>query len=129
LNNLGLAYALSGDHEAAIQAYEQAAAAGSATPKLYNNLGVAYAQRQRYADALDSFKKATDEPRAYNNLGVTLLGLGNPKQAAACFEKAIETNPQFYEKATDNLRQARQTLEKEANGTSASGSTDTVACP
>ena len=129
LNNLGLAYALSGDHDAAIQAYEQAVAAGSASPKLHNNLGVAYAHRQRYAAALESFKKATDEPRAYNNLGTTLFSMGNPKQAAACFERAIELNPQFYEKAVENLRQARQALGNTANGTSASGSTDHVACP
>ncbi len=129
LNNLGLAYALSGDHDAAIQAYEQAAAAGSASPKLHNNLGVAYAHRQRYAAALESFRKATDEPRAYNNLGTVLFGMGNPKQAAACFERAIELNPQFYEKAVENLRQARLALRNTANGTSASGSTDRVACP
>jgi tetratricopeptide (TPR) repeat protein len=129
LNNLGLAYALSGDHDAAIRAYEQAVAAGSAAPKLYNNLGVAYARRQRYAAALESFKNATDEPRAYNNLGVALLNMGNPKQAAACFERAIELNPQYYEKASENLRQARQALGNTANGTSASGSTDRVACP
>jgi tetratricopeptide (TPR) repeat protein len=129
LNNLGLAYVLSGDHEAAIQAYEQAVATGFDSPKLYNNLGVAYAHRQRYAAALESFKKATDEPRAYNNLGTALFSMGNPKQAAACFERAIETNPQFYEKAVDNLRHARQALGTTANGTSASGSTDRVACP
>ena len=129
LNNLGLAYALSGDHDAAIQAYEQAVAAGSASPKLHNNLGVAYAHRQRYAAALESFKKATDEPRAYNNLGTVLFSMGDPKQAAACFERAIELNPQFYEKAVENLRQARQALGNTANGTSASGSTDHVACP
>lgn len=129
LNNLGLAYALSGDHDAAIHAYEQAVAAGSTSPKLHNNLGVAYAHRQRYAAAIESFKNASDEPRAYNNLGVTLLNMGNPKQAAACFERAIELNPQFYEKAVKNLRQARQALGNTANGTSASGSTDRVACP
>jgi tetratricopeptide (TPR) repeat protein len=129
LNNLGLAYALRGDHDAAIQAYEQAVAAGSASPKLHNNLGVAYAHRQRYAAALESFKNATDEPRAYNNLGVALLNMGNPKQAAACFERAIELNPQFYEKAVKNLRQARQALGNSAKGTAASGSTDRLACP
>ncbi len=128
-NLLGLAYALSGDHDAAIQAYEQAVAAGSASPKLHNNLGVAYAHRQRYAAALESFKKATDEPRAYNNLGTALFSMGDPRQAAACFERAIELNPQFYEKAVENLRQARQALGNMANGTSASGSTDHVACP
>ncbi len=129
LNNLGLAYALSGDHESAIQAYEQALSAGSASPKLHNNLGVAYAWRQRYADALDSFKKATDEPRAYNNLGVTLLGMGQVKHAAVCFEKAIELNPQYYEKATENLRQTRQVLGNSANGASTASSTEDVSCP
>ncbi|NGZ97194.1 MAG: hypothetical protein CV089_13930 [Nitrospira sp. WS110] len=129
LNNLGLAYALSGDHEAAIRAYEQAVATGSSSPKLYNNLGVAYAHRQRYADALESFKKATDEPRAYNNLGVAILSMGDAKQAAACFEKAIELNPQFYEKATENLRQARQVF---ANADAQEPLTNTqapVSCP
>jgi tetratricopeptide (TPR) repeat protein len=108
LNNLGLAYALNGDLDQAINAYERAIGAGSAPPKLYNNLGIAYARQQRYADALDAFKKASDEPRAYNNLGVALMGMGHTEQAAACFEKAIELNPQYYEKASDNLRQARQ---------------------
>lgn len=128
LNNLGLAYALSGDHDEAIQTYEQAVTAGSASPKLHNNLGVAYAHRQRYADALNSFKKATDEPHAYNNLGMTLLGMGQAKQAAACFEKAIELNPQYYEKATENLRQTRQALGSSANEASASSSTEGVSC-
>ena len=108
LNNLGLAYALNGDLDQAINAYERAIGAESVPPKLYNNLGIAYARQQRYADALDAFKKASDEPRAYNNLGVALMGMGHTEQAAACFEKAIELNPQYYEKASENLRQARQ---------------------
>ena len=129
LNNLGLAYALNGDHETAIHFFEQAVAAGSTSTKLHNNLGVAYAHRERYVDALESFKKATDEPRAYNNLGVALLGMGNAKVAAACFEKAIELNPQYYEKATENLRQARQALGLSAGGNTTSELTQTVSCP
>ncbi|MGC3974354.1 MAG: tetratricopeptide repeat protein [Nitrospira sp.] len=129
LNNLGLAYALSGDHDAAIQTYEQALTAGSASPKLHNNLGVAYAHRQRYADALNSFKKATDEPRAYNNLGVVLFSLGNPKQAAVCFEKALEVHPQYYEKAADNLHQIRQALAHTSNGDPGLSSTEGLTCP
>jgi Flp pilus assembly protein TadD len=117
LNNLGLAYALSGNYESAIDAYEQAITAGSNSPKLYNNLGIAYVQRRRYVDALNTFKKATDEPRAYNNLGVALLGVGSTKKAVVCFEKAIELNPQYYEKASENLRIARQAVPNAANGT------------
>src|SRR5262249_52884296 len=129
LNNLGLAYALNGDHETAIQFFEQALAAGSNSPKLHNNLGVAYVHRKRYADALESFKKSMDEPRAYNNLGVALLVTGNPKVAAVCFEKAIDLNPQYYEKATENLRQAKQALLQSSNRTTTSQPAETVSCP
>jgi len=129
LNNLGLAYALSGNYDAAIDAYEQAVAAGSTAPKLYNNLGIAYVQRRRYSDAFNTFKKATDEPRAYNNLGVALLGVGTPKKAVACFEKAIELNPQYYEKALENLRIARQAIPNSTSGSAASSMTEASSCP
>ena len=129
LNNLGLAYALSGDHETAIQIFEQALAAGSNSPKLHNNLGVAYVHRQRYVDALESFKKAMDEPFAYNNLGVSLLAVGNPTVAAVCFEKAIELNPQYYERATENLRQARQALARSSKGSGGLQAAEPVSCP
>jgi Flp pilus assembly protein TadD len=129
LNNLGLAYALSGDHDTAIRLFEQALAAGSISPKLHNNLGMAYVHRKRYVDALESFKRAMDEPRAYNNLGVALLGVGNAKVAVVCFEKAIELNPQYYEKATENLRQAQKTLAQSANGNTTSGANEAVSCP
>lgn len=127
LNNLGLAYALSGNYDSAIDAYEQAVAAGSHSPKLYNNLGIAYVQRRRYVDAFNTFKKATDEPRAYNNLGVALLGVSSAKKAVACFEKAIELSPQYYEKASENLRIARQSIPTAANGTATSS--DAGSCP
>ncbi|MBX3303482.1 MAG: tetratricopeptide repeat protein [Nitrospira sp.] len=129
LNNLGLAYALSGNYDAAIDAYEQAIAAGSNSPKLHNNLGIAYVQRRRYVDALNTFKKAMDESRAYNNLGVALLGVSNPKKAVACFEKAIELNPQYYEKASENLRIARQAVPNAAKGTTASNMAEAGSCP
>lgn len=129
LNNLGLAYALKGDLDLAINAYEQAVAVGSASPKLYNNLGIAYARRQRYADALDAFKKATDEPRAYNNLGVALMSMGHAEQAASCFEKAIELQPQYYEKATENLRQARQVIASAAAQAAVTNTSAPPSCP
>jgi Flp pilus assembly protein TadD len=129
LNNLGLAYALSGNYDAAIDAYEQAVAAGSNSPKLYNNLGIAYVQRRRYTDALNTFKKGMDEPRAYNNLGVALLGANSPKKAVLCFEKAIELNPQYYEKASENLHMARQAVPNTATGTTATGIVETGSCP
>jgi Flp pilus assembly protein TadD len=128
LNNVGLAYALKGDHETAIHFFEEAVAAGSTSPKLHNNLGLAYAHRQRYADALESFKKATDEPRAYNNLGMALLGIGDAKVAVVCFEKAIELEPRYYKKAAENLRHARRVL-GQSTGSALSGVPEKISCP
>jgi Flp pilus assembly protein TadD len=56
LNNLGLAYALSGNHEPRSK-FMNKRRGRFASSKLHNNLGVVYAQRQRYADALDSSRK------------------------------------------------------------------------
>ena len=58
-----------------------------------------------------------------------LLGMGQVKHAAVCFEKAIELNPQYYEKATENLRQTRQALGNSENGASTASSTEDVSCP
>ena len=70
-----------------------------------------------------------DEPRAYNNLGVALLGMGNARVARVCFEKAIELNPQYYEKATENLRQAQKALAQSDNGNTTSRANEAVSCP
>src|SRR5215472_10378975 len=128
-NLLGLVYDQEQRHTEAIAAYKAALALRPREPNVLNNLGLAYTRRQRYVDALESFKKVMDEPRAYNNLGVALLGIGNAKVAAVCFEKAIELNPQYYEKATENLRQARQALAQTTNDSTTSQPTETVSCP
>ena len=70
-----------------------------------------------------------DEPRAYNNLGVALLGVNHAKKAVVCFEKAIELNPQYYEKASENLRIARQAIPNTPGGGVASQTPDSGSCP
>ena len=80
-------------------------------------------------EEMETFKKAMDEPRAYNNLGVALLGMGNARVARVCFEKAIELNPQYYEKATENLRQAQMALAHSDNSNTTSRANEAVSCP
>ena len=109
LNNLGLAYYLTGKYEDAVRAYQQAAMTGSLQPKIQNNLGLAYAKLERYHDAFDAFTKGSDQAQAYNNLGTIFLDSGKPRQAAVCFEKALEASPRYYPKAADNLALAQRT--------------------
>ena len=112
LNNAGLAYYLLGRYEEATQSFEQALRTGSGQPKIHNNLGLALAKLHRYHDALESFRSGSSEEEAYNNLGVFYLSNGEARQAVACFKKAIELSPRYYDKANDNLTLATRALEK-----------------
>ena len=58
------------------------------------------------------FRSGSSEEEAYNNLGVFYLSSGKAEQAVACFKKAIELSPRYYDNANDNLTTARRTLEK-----------------
>lgn len=110
LNNLGVAYYLKKDYPKAIETFERAV---SFTPeaeraRTYNNLGRAYAKAGSYARAFESFRRGSDAPTAYNNLGLLYLEEGRARQAASCFEKAIQESPSYYPAANENLVTAKQ---------------------
>ncbi len=112
LNNVGLSYYLVGRYEDAVRSFQRALLTGSGQPKIHNNLGLALAKLNRYHDALESFRRGSSEEEAYNNLGVFYLSSGEAGQAMACFKKAIEISPRYYEKANDNLLLAKRELER-----------------
>jgi Tfp pilus assembly protein PilF len=82
--------------------------AGIDSPKVANNLGLALSKLGRFSQAFDAFKKGTDQAKAYNNVGIVLLEARQPRRAMSCFEKAIDLQPMFYEKANENLDQAKR---------------------
>lgn len=108
LNNLGMAYYMNRRYRQAVQAFYQAMQVGVDSPKVANNLGLALAKLGRFPQAFDAFKKGTDQAKAYNNIGIALLEAGQPQRAIVCFEKAIDLQPTFYEKANENLVQAKR---------------------
>ena len=111
-NNMGLAYYLLGRYEDAVRSFQLALRTGSSQQKIHNNLGLALAKLNRFQDALDSFRNGGNEAEAYNNLGVYYLSNDKAGSAMACFQKAIEVSPRYYEKGNDNLALARRTYEK-----------------
>ena len=129
LNNLGLAYYLLGRYEDAVKSFQRALLTGSAQPKIHNNLGLALAKLNRYHDALESFRRGSNEEEAYNNLGVFYLTSGEAGNAIACFKKAIELAPRYYDKANDNLTLAKRALEKNKKTGKASKIVEAPACP
>ena len=110
LNNLGMAYYMNRQYEEAVRVFHQALQAGAESPKVANNLGLALSKLGQYAQAFDAFKRGTDRPKAYNNVGIVMLEAGKPQRAVSCFEKAMELQPNFYEKANENLDHAKRVL-------------------
>lgn len=129
LNNVGLAHYLLGRYEDAVQSFHKALLTGSGQPKIHNNLALALAKLHRYHDALESFRRASNEEEAYNNLGVFYLSNGKPGNAIACFKKAIELSPRYYDKANDNLMLAKRALEKHPKTKQDTAGVKPSACP
>lgn len=129
LNNAGLAYYLLGRYEDAVPSFQRALLTGSGQPKIHNNLGLALAKLHRYHDALESFRRASNEEEAYNNLGVFYLSNNEAGSAIACFKKAIELSPRYYDKANDNLMLAKRALEKHQKTKQDTSEVKPSACP
>ncbi len=110
LNNLGVAYYLKKDYPQAIETLEKAlrTARPEDRKRIYSNLGRCHARSGEYSRALDAFRRAKDLPTAYNNVGVILLEQDRPADAAACFQKAIKTSPNYYQAAQENLAAAKE---------------------
>jgi len=114
LNNLGVALYLKKDYGKAIDTFQRALSftAEADRPRTYNNLARAYAKTGSYSRAFDSFRRASNSFTAYNNLGLLYLEEGKPRQAASCFQKAIEESPGYYAAANENLATARESFPK-----------------
>lgn len=106
-NNLGVSYSSAGKLEEAVEALQEAIALKYDNSRVYNNLGLALANLGKYPEALEAFKKGGGEARAHNNLGCIYLRQGKFKKAILCFEKAIEIEPSYYTRASENLKRAR----------------------
>jgi len=71
----------------------------SESARVHNNLAMAYAEQQKYQQALTHYQRALElseaYPQVYHNLGRTWAALGKPKEASASFRRAIDSAPGF----------------------------------
>jgi Flp pilus assembly protein TadD len=112
LNNLGMAYYLDTQYEEAVRTFQHAIQVGGSNDKISNNLGLALTKLGHFDLAYEAYARGMDPAKAYNNLGVAFLEAGKFARASRCFEKAIETQPTFYEKAKENLLLSNRMLAK-----------------
>ncbi len=81
-------------------------ATNPASFRAHMNLGRAFTELQRYAEAIPHYEQARllrpDEPMLYNNLGALYVRTGRPDLAVEEFRKALELSP-TYHRAQTNL--------------------------
>ena len=94
LNDMGYSYYLRGNWSKAEEAFRQSIQI-KASPRAWNNLGLALGQSGRYRESLAAFQKATDPARAHGNLGFVFLTQGKTKQARLAYQKAIKLDPSY----------------------------------
>ncbi len=92
----------------AVREFQRAIALTPDNARAYNNLGVAYKNQERFAEAKQSFEKAIQfeaDPSYFSNLGSTLQLEGDYAKAAETFRRALELNANNYV-AAGNLASA-----------------------
>jgi tetratricopeptide (TPR) repeat protein len=102
-NNLAVTYYLNGNFQEAVKLLQRLVKS-SKNHKVYNNFALASFQLGLYDQAMDAFKRGSDnEAAAYNNMGYEFLTKKKYKKAIQAFEKAIALHPKFYPSAQNNL--------------------------
>jgi tetratricopeptide (TPR) repeat protein len=135
-----------GDFATAISAFHRLIRSGGDSPDVRNNLGIAYFQTGKYANALKEFRTALaaspDSLAANLFSGLSLLKLGRPKEALIPLQRAQQirsTDPQILlalaqaslgakdvPKARDRYRQATELQPDNAEGWYGLGISDRV---
>ena len=100
-NNMGTVYLLLGQWDLAINCFQMAV--GDIlyrTPHFaYNNLGLAYINKEQYQKAIASFHKALRSAPSYSpaltNMGIALEGMNRWEEAIDAYKKAISVDPEY----------------------------------
>jgi tetratricopeptide (TPR) repeat protein/peroxiredoxin len=99
LNNLGNAYRLQKNWDAARKSFERALEVSSTDAESNYGLAMVFAQADDTAEAYDylqaALKSRPDYPEALNNLGILYLRTNRRDKAVASFEECIRVAPGF----------------------------------
>lgn len=113
INNMGYSRYLAGDLDQAARDFYRATELNADYSPAWANLGLIYARRAWYADALSILSRVRDAPVAYNDVGFIALRNGDLVEAEQLLSEAVRRSPAFYEAAFRNLEHARARLGRE----------------
>jgi Flp pilus assembly protein TadD len=93
----GQALTDSGEHEAAVAAFDRALTFDNPPPKIHNQLGQVLMRLDRYPEAEAHLRTASEQspssPNGPYNLGVLRMYQGNPADAVTWFREALRRDP------------------------------------
>jgi tetratricopeptide (TPR) repeat protein len=113
--NLGIALAVQGDSDDAIQHFDLALQINPDDAKVLNNLGKVLVAKGKLNEAIQYLDRAIqlnpDEAEAYNNLGVVLAGQGKFDEGIQQYKRSLQLKPDYID-ALFNLGNAMATQGK-----------------
>jgi len=117
LNNMGYSRYLAGDLDQAARDFFRATELNADYAPAWGNLGLIYARRAWYTDALSILIRVRDLPVAYNDVGSIALRNGDVVEAEQLLSEAVRLSPTYYEVAHRNLELARARMGRQTGGT------------
>ncbi|HEY5624699.1 MAG TPA: tetratricopeptide repeat protein, partial [Gammaproteobacteria bacterium] len=95
LNNIGYSRLLSGNLDQAARDFYQATQIDPDYLPAWSNLGLVYARRGWYWDAVEILSRSLDEAVAYNNTGYIAMENGDLRDAELLLTEAIRLSPTY----------------------------------
>lgn len=95
---LALTFQREMEYDLADEHYRKALSSKGSDARLLNNYGSFLFERERFDDALKSFRKASEDTmygersRVFENLGLTYMRLNQPAEASKAFTRALRLN-------------------------------------
>ena len=107
-NNIGYSRYLAGDLDLAARDFMKALTLDGRYEAPRRNLGLVYARRRAYDDAVKTLVPILGEPAAYNDVGYLALLAEDYVAAEKLLAHALASSPSYYEAAARNLEVARR---------------------
>jgi Flp pilus assembly protein TadD len=121
LNNLGYSFYLSGDFDKSAVEFVAAISRDSGYAPARRNLGLLYARKGAYSDAVELLASVMTEAAAYNDVGYMAMLKQDYPSAERLLTEAVERSPTYYEIAATNLAAVKQHQREGAQGPGHSG--------
>jgi Flp pilus assembly protein TadD len=108
LNNRGYSAYLAGDLAAAEADFKAALVVDEHYQKAWQNLGLVYARRGDYEQALRILQRVVSPYVAANDVGYIAMLSGDYDRAQTLFDDAIRLSPRYYATANENVAELRR---------------------